>query len=238
MTTGLINGMLSGGAGATRPFLSNLVDAVGDSDNALLDELERLVRDKRERLKSKHAGDQGIDGDQPRDRSKVRPGRRRRRRGAMRLLLSSVLLGLVWFVAVNIVATLAAWTLGSSILAGGSVEREPLAARRRGHLLTTGCCLPSPQRCSCWRVPAGALALRACRLGRVLRRRARRLAAIGLSLVLRGAWRAGQARALPDHRFAALARRTGTLVEGDAPARSCSAVCPACRSPGSGGRGF
>ena len=51
MTTGLLNGMLSGGPGATRPFLSNLVDAVGDSDNALLDELERLVRDKRERLK-------------------------------------------------------------------------------------------------------------------------------------------------------------------------------------------
>jgi predicted transcriptional regulator len=51
MTTGLVNGMLSGGPGATHPFLSNLVDAVGDSDNALLDELERLVRDKRERLK-------------------------------------------------------------------------------------------------------------------------------------------------------------------------------------------
>jgi predicted transcriptional regulator len=54
MTTGLLNGMLSSGPGATRPFLSNLVDAVGDSDNALLDELERLVRDKRERLKGKH----------------------------------------------------------------------------------------------------------------------------------------------------------------------------------------
>jgi predicted transcriptional regulator len=53
MTTGLLNGMLSGGAGATRPFLSNLVDAVGDSDNALLDELERLVREKRERLRER-----------------------------------------------------------------------------------------------------------------------------------------------------------------------------------------
>jgi predicted transcriptional regulator len=53
MTTGLVNGMLAGGPGATRPFLSNLVDAVGDSDNGLLDELERLVRDKRERLKDK-----------------------------------------------------------------------------------------------------------------------------------------------------------------------------------------
>jgi predicted transcriptional regulator len=55
MTTGLLNGMLSSGPGATRPFLSNLVDAVGDTDNALLDELERLVRDKRERLKDKAA---------------------------------------------------------------------------------------------------------------------------------------------------------------------------------------
>jgi predicted transcriptional regulator len=51
MTTGLVSGMLSSGPGATRPFLSNLVDVVGDSDDALLDELERLVRDKRERLK-------------------------------------------------------------------------------------------------------------------------------------------------------------------------------------------
>jgi predicted transcriptional regulator len=56
MTTGLLSGMLSSGPGATRPFLSNLVDAVGDSDNALLDELERLVRDKRERLKDKREG--------------------------------------------------------------------------------------------------------------------------------------------------------------------------------------
>jgi predicted transcriptional regulator len=62
MTTGLLNGMLSSGPGATRPFLSNLVDAVGDSDNALLDELERLVRDKRERLKR---GRLKTDGDDP-----------------------------------------------------------------------------------------------------------------------------------------------------------------------------
>jgi len=55
MTAGLVTGMLAGGAGATRPFLSNLVDAVGDSDNALLDELERLVRDKRERLRDQRA---------------------------------------------------------------------------------------------------------------------------------------------------------------------------------------
>ncbi|HEY7500703.1 MAG TPA: BlaI/MecI/CopY family transcriptional regulator [Vicinamibacterales bacterium] len=51
MTTGLLDGMLSHGAQATRPFLSNLVDAVGDCDDKLLDELERLVRDKRQRMK-------------------------------------------------------------------------------------------------------------------------------------------------------------------------------------------
>lgn len=50
MTAGLLDGMLSGGPGATRPFLSNLVEAVGDSHDELLDELERLVKEKRERL--------------------------------------------------------------------------------------------------------------------------------------------------------------------------------------------
>jgi predicted transcriptional regulator len=51
MTAGLLSGMLSSGPGAARPFLSNLVDVVGDSDDGLLDELEQLVRDKRERMK-------------------------------------------------------------------------------------------------------------------------------------------------------------------------------------------
>jgi predicted transcriptional regulator len=51
MTAGLLDGMLAGGAGAARPFLSNLVDAVGDRDDRLLDELEQLVRDKRERMR-------------------------------------------------------------------------------------------------------------------------------------------------------------------------------------------
>jgi predicted transcriptional regulator len=75
MTTGLVNGMLSGGPGATRPFLSHLVDAVGDSDNALLDELERLVRDKRERLKDQrdqrersHAGENKAERAQEEDK--------------------------------------------------------------------------------------------------------------------------------------------------------------------------
>jgi predicted transcriptional regulator len=50
MTTGLLNELLSNSSSAARPFLSNLVDVVADSDRELLDELERLVRDKRERI--------------------------------------------------------------------------------------------------------------------------------------------------------------------------------------------
>jgi predicted transcriptional regulator len=55
MTTGLLDGMLSHGPEATEPFLSNLVDAVGDCDGKLLDELERLVRIKREQIKKDQA---------------------------------------------------------------------------------------------------------------------------------------------------------------------------------------
>jgi predicted transcriptional regulator len=46
LTGGLLRGVLSHGPETARPFLSNLVDAVGEGDAALLDELERLVRDK------------------------------------------------------------------------------------------------------------------------------------------------------------------------------------------------
>jgi predicted transcriptional regulator len=49
VTSGLLKDLLSG-CEAT-PVLSNLVDAVADRDKGLLDELERLVRDKRQRLK-------------------------------------------------------------------------------------------------------------------------------------------------------------------------------------------
>jgi predicted transcriptional regulator len=51
MTAGLLGGVLANGPGAVRPFLSNLVDVVGDSHDELLEELERLVRDKRDTLK-------------------------------------------------------------------------------------------------------------------------------------------------------------------------------------------
>lgn len=47
----IMSDLLSGDAPAPHPLLSNFVDAVGDRDRELLDELERLVREKRERLK-------------------------------------------------------------------------------------------------------------------------------------------------------------------------------------------
>lgn len=50
LTTGLLSGLLSN-AHSARPFLSNLVDAVADRDDRLLDELEEIVRAKRETLK-------------------------------------------------------------------------------------------------------------------------------------------------------------------------------------------
>ena len=43
---GLLRALLEAG-GADRPMLSNLVDAISEKDNALLDELEALVREKR-----------------------------------------------------------------------------------------------------------------------------------------------------------------------------------------------
>ena len=46
LTGGLLRGLLSGSTETARPFLSNLVDEVGNRDTELLDELERLVREK------------------------------------------------------------------------------------------------------------------------------------------------------------------------------------------------
>lgn len=47
----IVSDLLSGDIAApAQPLLSNLVDAIGDRDRELLDELERLVRDKRARL--------------------------------------------------------------------------------------------------------------------------------------------------------------------------------------------
>jgi len=50
ITNDVIAGLLAGHAPAPLPFLSNLVDVVGERDRTLLDELERLVRLKRKQL--------------------------------------------------------------------------------------------------------------------------------------------------------------------------------------------
>jgi predicted transcriptional regulator len=47
VATGLLTGFLDAGTAAARPMLSNLVDAVAEYDDQLLDELEALVREKR-----------------------------------------------------------------------------------------------------------------------------------------------------------------------------------------------
>lgn len=46
----LVSGLLANRWSAPLPFLSNLVDAVGERDKALLDELERLVKTKRRQM--------------------------------------------------------------------------------------------------------------------------------------------------------------------------------------------
>jgi predicted transcriptional regulator len=52
LTSNLLEGVLANGSAAARPFLSNLVDAVSAEDHELLDELERLVRDKRQQMRN------------------------------------------------------------------------------------------------------------------------------------------------------------------------------------------
>ena len=47
VATELVQSLLQRHGGEALPILSSLVDAVSDRDRALLDELERLVRDKR-----------------------------------------------------------------------------------------------------------------------------------------------------------------------------------------------
>ena len=47
----VVEGLLGRGAETAQPLLSSLVDAVGARDRALLEELERLVREKRRQLK-------------------------------------------------------------------------------------------------------------------------------------------------------------------------------------------
>ena len=49
VATELVQGLLQRNGGEPLPILSSLVDAVSDRDRALLDELERLIREKRRR---------------------------------------------------------------------------------------------------------------------------------------------------------------------------------------------
>jgi BlaI family penicillinase repressor len=53
LAVGLLRRLLGGGREAAAPVLSNLVDAVGERDRQLLDELDRLVRLKRRELDRK-----------------------------------------------------------------------------------------------------------------------------------------------------------------------------------------
>jgi predicted transcriptional regulator len=59
----VVSGLLDGEWSAPLPFLSNLVDAVGERDRALLDELERLVKSKRRELS--RGGPKAVTGDEP-----------------------------------------------------------------------------------------------------------------------------------------------------------------------------
>ena len=52
LTAELMEGLLAQHQSEPLPLLSNLVDAVGDADQRLLDDLERLVQEKRDRLRS------------------------------------------------------------------------------------------------------------------------------------------------------------------------------------------
>lgn len=49
----LIDGLLARGEGGAEPILACIVDAVSDRDRALLDELDRLIKEKRRALKRK-----------------------------------------------------------------------------------------------------------------------------------------------------------------------------------------
>jgi predicted transcriptional regulator len=49
----VITGLLDGATKSVEPVLASIVDSVGDKDRKLLDELERLVKEKRSSLTSK-----------------------------------------------------------------------------------------------------------------------------------------------------------------------------------------
>jgi len=51
VASGFLEALLGQGSDSAQPVLSRLVDVVGESDRGLLDELDRLVKEKRRRLK-------------------------------------------------------------------------------------------------------------------------------------------------------------------------------------------
>ena len=53
VATELVHNLLQRDGGEPLPILSSLVDAVSDRDRALLDELERLIREKRKAIREK-----------------------------------------------------------------------------------------------------------------------------------------------------------------------------------------
>ena len=52
VASGVLTGFLQQGIAHARPLLSNLVDAVAERDDALLDELEELIRARRRRART------------------------------------------------------------------------------------------------------------------------------------------------------------------------------------------
>jgi len=126
----------------------------------------------------------------------------------MTLLFSSALLGLAWFAAINASASLVAWIFGRFMIqrpgrfGAGMLLTVRLLPAVASSVFVLAVFLPAH-----WRFePADADESLGFVLGTV--------AAIGLWLVLRGAWRAVRA-GLAGHRFAAMARRETSLVEAD-----------------------
>jgi hypothetical protein len=127
----------------------------------------------------------------------------------MRLVLSSVLLGLVWFVAANAAATPVAWLLGQLVarrpgpVGAGRLLMVRLLPAAASLFFVLAVFLPAH-----WRFePADTDEAFGVVLGAT--------AALGLWLVLGASGRALRA-ALAGHRFAALVRRTARLEAGDA----------------------
>jgi len=126
----------------------------------------------------------------------------------MRLLLSSALLGLAWFAAINAVASLAAWVIGRGLvrrpdaLGAGTVLAVRLLPAAASSLFVLAVFLPAH-----WRLePADSDESFGFLLGAI--------ALAGLGLAIRGLWRAARS-GLAGHRFAVLLRRAGRPAAGE-----------------------